>query len=46
MWQMLDREKPQGSNDELVGRLQGEALRLDFTMTYFQLNCLLLDNFR
>lgn len=44
---MLDKEKPQGNSDvELVGRMQEDALRLDFTMSYYQLNCLLLDNFR
>jgi hypothetical protein len=46
VWGMLERDRPQGSIDsELAGRTQSEALRLDFTMTYYQLNCLLLDNF-
>lgn len=44
IWQLLEKEKP-GSEGELQGKLQSEALRLDFTMTYYQLNCLLVDNF-
>lgn len=44
---MLDKEKPQGNGEvELVVRMQDEAVRLDFTMSYYQLNCLLLDDFR
>jgi hypothetical protein len=30
---------------ELSGKVQSEAVRLDFTMSYYQLNGYLVDNF-
>ena len=44
VWQWLEKERP-SEEGELQGRLQAEALRLDFTITYFQLNGFLIDNF-
>lgn len=44
IWQTLDKEKPTYEG-ELQGKLQSEAMRLDFTITYYQLNGFLVDNF-
>jgi hypothetical protein len=45
IWQSLLGEKNSGLEGELQGKMQVEAQRLDFTMSYFQLNGFLLDNF-
>ena len=41
----MDKEKVGSADKELQGKSLGEAIRLDFTMTYYQLNSLLVDNF-
>lgn len=45
IWQDLGRVKTLPQEGELPGKTQDDALRLDFTLTYYQLNSLLVDNF-
>lgn len=45
LWQALDFDRPARTEGELQGKMQADALRLDFTMTYYQLNQFLIDNF-
>jgi hypothetical protein len=45
LWQGLESERSARSEGELQGKGQSDALRLDFTMTYYQLNQFLIDNF-
>jgi hypothetical protein len=45
LWNTLESDKSSRSEGELQGQAQSDALRLDFTMTYYQLNQFLIDNF-
>ncbi len=46
IWNWLEKEKVGASEGELQGKMGSEAMRLDFTITYFQLNSILIDNFQ
>jgi len=45
LWKSIEGEKVKPSESELEGKYLSNALRLDFTMTYYQLNTFLVDNF-
>lgn len=45
LWKSVEEEKKKSGENELEGRALRDALRLDFTMTYYQQNCFLIDNF-
>lgn len=45
IWNTLQKEKNVANETELQGKSLMQAVRLDFTMTYHQLNCFLLDQF-
>ena len=45
LWQALESDRPNRPEGEIQGKMQSDALRIDFTMTYYQLNQFLIDNF-
>jgi hypothetical protein len=45
MWTDLCKKNERHSEDDYLSSFNKLALRLDFTMTFYQLNCLLIDNF-
>jgi hypothetical protein len=45
VWAELCRKKERHSEEEYNASFSKVALRLDFTMTFYQLNCLLIDYF-
>ena len=45
LWKSIEGEKSKASDSELEGKYLSNALRLDFTMTYYQMNTFLVDHF-